>query len=69
VGSEMCIRDRNSGKLKVAKVDVDSNPELASRYGIQSIPSIYFFKNGKLVDQILGAVPKSEIQTKINQFA
>ena len=59
----------NAGKLKVAKVDVDSNPVLAQRYGIQSIPSLLFFKNGKLVDQIVGAVPKSEIQNKIDQLS
>jgi len=59
----------NAGKLKVAKVDVDSNPVLAQRFGIQSIPSLLFFKNGKLVDQILGAVPKSEIQNKIDQLS
>ncbi len=59
----------NAGKLKVAKVDVDRNPVLAQRYGIQSIPSLLFFKNGKLVDQIVGAVPKSEIQNKIDQLS
>jgi thioredoxin 1 len=63
------LAQENAGKLKVAKVDVDNNPDLAGRYGIQSIPSLLFFKNGKLVDQILGAVPKSEIQNKINKLA
>jgi thioredoxin 1 len=63
------LAQENAGKLKVAKVDVENNPDLAGRYGIQSIPSLLFFKNGKLVDQILGAVPKSEIQNKINKLA
>ncbi len=63
------IADENVGKVKVAKVDVDSNQSLAAKFGIQSIPTLLFFKNGKIVDQILGAVPKSEIQAKINQHA
>ena len=49
------------GKIKVAKVDVDANQRIASQYRIQSIPSLYIFKNGKLVEQIVGAVPKHQI--------
>ncbi len=49
------------GKLKVGKVDVDSNPNIASTYQIRSIPSIVFFKDGKVADQIVGAVPKKQI--------
>ena len=49
------------GKIKVAKVDVDANQRIASEYRIQSIPSLYIFKNGKLVEQIVGAVPKHQI--------
>ncbi len=41
-----------------AKMDVDANPETATEYGIMSIPTVGFFKNGQLVDQIVGAVPK-----------
>ncbi|MEM7181555.1 MAG: thioredoxin [Spirochaetota bacterium] len=51
-----------AGKLKVAKIDVDSNQELAQKYGITSIPSLLVFKSGEVVDKIIGAVPKSKIQ-------
>ena len=54
------------GKIKVAKVDVDANQRIASQYRIQSIPSLYIFKNGKLVEQIVGAVPKHQITTLLD---
>jgi len=54
-----------SGKLKVAKVDVDQNPGVASKYGIRSIPSLFLFKNGQVVEQIVGALPKPAIIKKI----
>jgi len=49
------------GKVKVAKVDVDANQRIATQYRIQSIPSLYIFKGGKIVEQIVGAVPKHHI--------
>ncbi|HZV91546.1 MAG TPA: thioredoxin [Candidatus Nitrosocosmicus sp.] len=49
------------GKVKVAKVDVDANQRVATQYRIQSIPSLYIFKGGKIVEQIVGAVPKHQI--------
>ncbi len=49
------------GKVKVAKVDVDANQRVATQYRIQSIPSLYIFKGGKIVEQIVGAVPKHHI--------
>ncbi|HEX5032815.1 MAG TPA: thioredoxin [Candidatus Eisenbacteria bacterium] len=49
------------GKVKVAKVDVDANQRIATQYRIQSIPSLYIFKGGKIVEQIVGAVPKHQI--------
>ena len=54
------------GKIKVAKVDVDANQRIASEYRIQSIPSLYIFKNGKLVEQIVGAVPKHQITSVLD---
>ena len=51
-------------KIKVGKVNVDENMELASKYRIMSIPAIMFFKNGEVQDQIIGAVPKAQIEAK-----
>jgi thioredoxin 1 len=58
-----------AGKAKVAKVDVDQNQSLAQRFGVRSIPLILFFKDGKVVDQVLGAVPKSQLAAKFQQHA
>jgi thioredoxin 1 len=55
------LADDFAGRAKVAKVDVDSSPELAERFGIQSIPTLLVFKGGQVVDQRIGAVPKSEL--------
>jgi thioredoxin 1 len=55
----------HEGKLKVAKLDVDANQGVAMRYNIRSIPSILFFKDGKHVDTVVGAVPKSQLDRKI----
>lgn len=53
------------GKAKIGKVDVDSNPETSTKYGIRSIPSLLIFKNGEVVDQIVGAVPKSQLKKQL----
>jgi thioredoxin 1 len=53
------------GKAVVAKVDVDSNPVIAAKYGIRSIPTLLFFKNGEIVDKQIGAVPKSILAKKL----
>lgn len=55
-----------AGKLKVVKVNTDENFHVASRYGIMSIPTLGVFKGGKLVDSVIGAVPKSHLISKIN---
>ena len=49
-------------KVFVGKVDIDHNHELASKFGIQSIPTVLLFKDGQPVDMVVGAVPKSEIK-------
>lgn len=53
------------GKAKIGKVDVDNNPEISSKYGIRSIPSLLIFKDGEVVDQIVGAVPKSQLKKQL----
>ena len=56
-----------SGRAKVAKVDVDANQRTAMRFNVRSIPSILFFKNGRHVDTVVGAVPKATLEGKIKQ--
>lgn len=53
------------GKLKVGKVNVDENSQLATKYNVMSIPSLKFFKNGKLSGELIGAAPKSTIENQI----
>lgn len=55
------------GKLQVAKLDVDSNQKVATRYNVRSIPSILFFKDGRHVDTVVGAVPKAFLEKKIKE--
>ena len=57
------------GKVKVTKLDVDSNIKTASRFNVRSIPTILFFKDGKLVDQVVGAVPKPTLENNFKQHA
>ncbi len=54
------------GKALVVKCDVDSSPGVAAKYGIRNIPTILFFKDGKIADKQVGAVPKSNFVTKLN---
>ncbi|MHB1168222.1 MAG: thioredoxin [Longimicrobiales bacterium] len=56
-----------SGKVKIAKLDVDANQQTAMKYNIRSIPSILFFKDGELVDTVVGAVPKQYLERKLQE--
>ena len=55
------------GKVKFTKLDVDSNPKSASSYGIRGIPTMLIFNEGEPVDQVVGAVPKSVLKTRLEQ--
>jgi thioredoxin 1 len=55
------------GKVKVGKLDVDANQQTAVRFNVRSIPSILFFKDGKLVDTVVGAVPRPVLERKLQE--
>lgn len=55
----------NEGKLKVAKLNVDEEPELTQQYGVMSIPTMKFFKDGEIVGEIVGAAPRPTIEAEI----
>jgi len=54
-------------KLKIGKVNVDNNQQIAMQYGIRSIPTLLIFKNGKVVEQIVGAAPKKSLMDKLSK--
>src|SRR3972149_11714678 len=56
------ISEEYSGKVKVVKLNVDDNPSLASKYKVMSIPTLMLFKDGKIVDQLIGAQGKAQIK-------
>ena len=56
------------GRAKMAKVDVDQNQVVAGSFGIRSIPTLLFFKNGERVDQVIGTVPKKVIADKLERL-
>ena len=55
-----------NGRAVIGKMDVDSNPQTAVKYGIRNIPTILFFKNGEIVDKQVGAVPKTILASKLD---
>lgn len=56
-----------SGRIKVAKMNVDNNPVTSGKYGIRGIPTLILFKDGEAVDQIVGAVPKGQIEALLQK--
>ncbi len=63
------IASEQSGRVKIAKVNVDASPGLAARFSIQSIPTLLLFAGGEVRDQIIGAVPKRAIISKLEKLA
>lgn len=61
------IAKEYEGKIKVGKVNVDENNALAARYGVMSIPTLKFFKNGKLVGELIGAAPKATVEAELKK--
>lgn len=62
------LADEYSDKgVVVGKLDVDANPQTAAQFGVRSIPTILFFKNGEMVDRVIGAVPRPQLEQKIQQ--
>ena len=57
------------GRIKVVKVDIDANRELAERFRIQSIPTLLFFRDGQVVDRVVGALPKGQIAERFARLA
>ncbi|QAT16606.1 thioredoxin [Candidatus Velamenicoccus archaeovorus] len=62
------IADEFQGRFKVAKLNVDEGSKTASAYGVMSIPTLMFFKDGKVVEQVVGAVAKQELVAKIEEL-
>ncbi len=54
------------GKANIGKVNVDENPEVSAQFGVRSIPTLLFFKNGEVVDKQVGVAPKSVLEEKLN---
>lgn len=58
-----------AGRVKVAKVDVDSSPELAARFRIRGVPTMLFFRDGKVVDQVVGLLPPNQLAERFESLA
>ncbi|PLX95538.1 MAG: thiol reductase thioredoxin [Desulfuromonas sp.] len=61
------LAEQFSGKVKIGKVNVDENPNTPGQYGVRGIPTLVLFKNGEVVDQLVGAIPKNQLEEFINK--
>jgi len=62
------LNEEKSGELKIGRLNVDDNRDIAIKYGISSIPTLLLFKNGEVVKKLIGAMSKDKILTEISQF-
>ena len=62
------VADRYDGQVKVVKLDADQNPDIATRYGVRSIPSLMVFKAGQQVDLVVGVVPETTLATTLDKY-
>jgi len=62
------IASEYAGKAKIFKINVDENPGISQKYGIRGIPAVKIFKNGRIVDNITGLVPKELLAEKLDKF-
>ncbi|HLE43564.1 MAG TPA: thioredoxin [Methylomirabilota bacterium] len=58
-----------AGKVTIAKLNVDEHPGVAARFQVRSIPTLLFFKGGRVVDQVIGAVPRAQIKKRLDAVA
>jgi len=61
------LADEFSGKVKIGKVNVDDNPDTPGKFGVRGIPTMILFKDGKVVDQLVGAIPKAQLEELLNK--
>lgn len=61
------LAEEYDGKVKIGKVNVDENPATPGQYGVRGIPTMILFKDGQVVDQLVGAVPKNQIETLLQK--
>ena len=59
------LADEFEGQVRVGKLNVDENPEMAQRFGVRAIPTMLFFEGGRVVDQTVGAMPKAALRAKL----
>jgi thioredoxin 1 len=61
------LADEYAGKVKIAKLNVDENPATPGQYGVRGIPTLILFKDGKVLDQVVGAVPKNQLESLLKK--